>query len=160
MSNIWVFENYGDAWGVLRCMKARISECGVVTTKYLAKLIELDGISNANARDNLGWTNLSSARIYRRCMNGQIELVLPEPTIITPPSDSVDHPNHYQSETGLEVIEVIEAFTANLSGIEAWDTGNVLKYTCRWKDKNGVEDLKKAKWYLEDLIEHVERRKE
>lgn len=70
--------------------------------------------------------------------------------------ETVNHPAHYQSETGLEVIDVIEAFTFNLSGVEAFDTGNVLKYTCRWKEKNGVEDLKKAKWYLEHLINHID----
>ena len=69
----------------------------------------------------------------------------------------VNHPNHYQSETGLEVIDVIEAFTFDLKGIEATDTGNVLKYMCRWKAKNGLQDLKKAHWYLEHLIEHIEK---
>lgn len=68
----------------------------------------------------------------------------------------VSHPPHYQSETGLEVIDVIEAFTFDLKGIEATDTGNILKYMCRWKNKNGLQDLKKAKWYLTHPIEHVE----
>ena len=72
--------------------------------------------------------------------------------------DMVNHPSHYQSESGLEVIDVIKAFTSNLTGIEATDTGNILKYMCRWKNKNGVEDLKKAKWYLEHLINNVENR--
>lgn len=67
----------------------------------------------------------------------------------------VSHPAHYQSETELEVIDVIEAFTFDLKGIEATDTGNVLKYMCRWKNKNGVQDLEKARWYLEHLIDHV-----
>lgn len=69
--------------------------------------------------------------------------------------DMVSHPAHYQSETGLEVIDVIEAFTFDLKCIEATDTGNVLKYMCRWKNKNGVQDLEKARWYLEHLIDHV-----
>jgi hypothetical protein len=67
----------------------------------------------------------------------------------------VSHPPHYQSETGLEVIDVIEAFTFDLKGIEATDTGNILKYICRWKNKNGLQDLEKAKWYLQHLIDHV-----
>ena len=71
--------------------------------------------------------------------------------------DMVDHPPHYQSETGLEVIDVIEAFTFGLKGIEATDTGNILKYVCRWKGKNGLEDLKKARWYLNHLIDRVEK---
>ena len=72
----------------------------------------------------------------------------------------VYHPDHYQSETGMEVIDVIEAFTFDLHGIEATDTGNILKYMCRWKKKNGLQDLKKAKWYLEHLINHVEKLEE
>ena len=71
----------------------------------------------------------------------------------------VSHPSHYQSKTGLEVIDVIEAFTFDLKGIEATDTGNVIKYICRWKAKNGLQDLKKAQWYLSHLIEHVEKLK-
>lgn len=67
----------------------------------------------------------------------------------------VSHPPHYQSETGLEVFDVIEAFTFDLKGIEAWCTGNVLKYICRWKNKNGSQDLEKAQWYLTELIDHV-----
>ena len=69
----------------------------------------------------------------------------------------VSHPFHYQSETGLEVIDVIEAFTFDLKGIEATDTGNIIKYICRWKQKNGLQDLKKAMWYLDHLITHVEK---
>ena len=71
--------------------------------------------------------------------------------------DMVNHPQHYISETGLETIDVIEAFTFDLKGVEAVCTGNVLKYICRWKNKNGLEDLKKAQWYLERLINHVDK---
>lgn len=74
-------------------------------------------------------------------------------------SDLVNHPDHYISKTGLETIDVIEAFTFDLKGIEATDTGNILKYICRWKGKNGLQDLKKAQWYLNHLINHVENTK-
>lgn len=73
--------------------------------------------------------------------------------------DMVSHPPHYQSATGLEVIDVIDAFTADLTGIEATDTGNILKYACRWKKKNGVEDLKKIVWYAQHLINKLENNK-
>lgn len=69
----------------------------------------------------------------------------------------VSHPSHYISSNGLETIDVIEAFTAELKGIEATDTGNIIKYICRWKQKNGLQDLKKCMWYLQHLIEHVEK---
>lgn len=71
--------------------------------------------------------------------------------------DMVNHPPHYQSKSGLEVIDVIEAFTDNLKGIYAVDTGNAIKYICRWSHKNGVEDLKKARWYINNLIDHLEK---
>lgn len=71
----------------------------------------------------------------------------------------VSHPSHYQSNNGLEVIDVIEAFTDGLIGIEATDTGNVLKYICRWKHKNGLQDLEKAQWYLTHLIEKIKSKK-
>lgn len=67
----------------------------------------------------------------------------------------VSHPDHYQSETGLEVIEAIEAFTFDLKGIEAVDTGNIIKYACRWKKKNGIQDLEKIMWYTQYLIDHL-----
>lgn len=68
----------------------------------------------------------------------------------------VSHPDHYQSKSGLEVIDVIKAFTEGLEGIEATDTGNIIKYACRWKHKNGVQDLKKIMWYTQHLIDHLE----
>ncbi len=67
----------------------------------------------------------------------------------------VSHPKHYQSKSGLEVIDVIEAFTADLSGIEATDTGNIIKYACRWKNKNGIQDLEKIMWYTQHLIDYL-----
>lgn len=67
----------------------------------------------------------------------------------------VSHPPHYQSETGMEVIDVIEAFTSGLEGIEATDTGNIIKYACRWKNKGGIQDLEKILWYTQHLIDHI-----
>ena len=55
----------------------------------------------------------------------------------------------------MEEIDVIEAFTADLNGIEATDTGNIIKYACRWKNKNGIQDLEKIMWYTQHLIDHL-----
>lgn len=71
-------------------------------------------------------------------------------------NDMVNHPKHYKAKNGLETIDVIDAFTENLEGYEAAYTANILKYVCRWKEKNGVEDLKKARWYMDRLIEKIE----
>lgn len=67
----------------------------------------------------------------------------------------VSHPEHYMSKTGMEVIDVIETFTDELKGIEATDTGNIIKYACRWKKKNGIQDLEKILWYAQHLIDHL-----
>ncbi|MBO4703912.1 MAG: DUF3310 domain-containing protein [Bacilli bacterium] len=71
--------------------------------------------------------------------------------------DMVNHPPHYQSKSGLEVIDVIDAFTEDLTGMDAVCTGNAIKYILRWKQKNGVEDIKKAIWYLNKLVSKLEK---
>ncbi len=72
--------------------------------------------------------------------------------------EMVNHPAHYQGKNGIEVIDVIEAFTANLSGVEAFDAANMIKYSCRWIDKNGIEDLEKVIWYANHLINHIKNK--
>jgi len=68
------------------------------------------------------------------------------------PIDNVNRPAHYQSLSGIECIDAIQAVVERLDGFEAVCTANVVKYVWRWKDKNGVEDLRKAQWYLSRLI--------
>lgn len=65
-------------------------------------------------------------------------------------SDMVNSPPHYNQQ-GIECIEAIEAACGN--GFEYYLQGNIMKYLWRYRYKNGVEDLKKAHWYLEKLIE-------
>ena len=66
--------------------------------------------------------------------------------------DAVNSPKHYLTKNGIETIDVISAFTSELKGMDAVCTANILKYVCRWSKKNGVEDLEKARWYLDYLI--------
>lgn len=67
--------------------------------------------------------------------------------------DNVDRPKHYISDTGLETIDVITAFTSDLKGAEAFCAGNAIKYLCRFTKKNGDEDLRKAIWYINKLLD-------
>lgn len=60
-------------------------------------------------------------------------------------SESVNHPPHYNLGA-MEVIDAIDGL--NLDFYQ----GNVLKYVARFRAKGGVEDLKKARWYLDRLI--------
>lgn len=68
-------------------------------------------------------------------------------------TDNVNKPVHYQGK--IECIDCIESATDGLKGIEAFCTGNAIKYLYRWKKKNGIEDLKKAKWYIDKLLNEI-----
>lgn len=72
-----------------------------------------------------------------------------------PENDHVNHPNHY-CQGGIECIKAIEA-SMPTDGFQDYCKGNVLKYIWRWRDKAGVEDLKKARVYLNWLIESAEK---
>ena len=69
----------------------------------------------------------------------------------------VSHPDHYKSG-GFEVIDIIDEFTKDLSGTEAVCTANAIKYILRWKKKNGIQDVKKAIWYLQHMVDKEEER--
>jgi glutamate mutase epsilon subunit len=59
--------------------------------------------------------------------------------------DPVNSPKHY-TQGDMEVITAIEGL-----GLD-YHQGNVLKYIARYRHKNGMEDLLKAKWYVDRLI--------
>jgi hypothetical protein len=65
-------------------------------------------------------------------------------------SDPVN-PSHYK-QGSVECIDALAAATHDLQGLDAVCTANAIKYLWRWKQKNGVEDLKKAQWYIDRLI--------
>jgi len=66
------------------------------------------------------------------------------------PAETVDHPPHYnQHPSGVECITIVEFFTINV--------GNAVKYLWRAGNKGAlVEDLKKARWYIEREIARLE----
>jgi hypothetical protein len=67
--------------------------------------------------------------------------------------DNVNHPPHY-NQGGIECLEAIKA--ALVDGFVAYLRGNVLKYLWRCEHKGGIEDLKKAAWYLDRAIKEME----
>nr|DAH94433.1 MAG TPA: nucelotide kinase [Caudoviricetes sp.] len=71
-------------------------------------------------------------------------------------TDNVNHPAHYTAG-GIECIDALAAATEGLRGIEAVCTANAIKYLWRWKRKNGVEDLQKARWYIDRLIKTLDK---
>ena len=71
--------------------------------------------------------------------------------------DKVNHPSHYTGGK-VECIDALEAATKYLTGIQVVCTANAIKYLWRWKMKNGIEDLKKANWYINHLIRVLEEK--
>jgi len=70
--------------------------------------------------------------------------------------DPIKNPSHYLYGCGsIECIDYIEDFLTREEFI-GYLRGNIAKYMHRWRYKNGVEDLKKAQWYLNKLIETME----
>lgn len=67
-------------------------------------------------------------------------------------TDPVNHPSHY-TYGGIEVIDIVEGYGLNFV------LGNVIKYVLRSPEKNGLEDLRKAQWYLNREICHQEGQK-
>ena len=68
-------------------------------------------------------------------------------------SDNVNSPSHY-NQSGIECIDAIKASLGD--SYQDYCKGNVMKYLWRYKYKNGIEDLKKAQWYLNSMVESVE----
>lgn len=68
--------------------------------------------------------------------------------------DVVNKPKHYN----LGKVECIDAIESSMTKeqFEGYLKGNVMKYCWRNEHKGGLEDLKKAKWYLEKLISVME----
>lgn len=69
--------------------------------------------------------------------------------------DMVNHPKHY-TQGGIECIDAIKAATVGKRGIEAVCVANVIKYLWRYEEKNGIEDVRKAKFYIERLLKELE----
>ena len=69
----------------------------------------------------------------------------------------VNHPDHYQSKSGIECIDAIAAATENLKGEEAFCIASAIKYLWRYNEKfNPAEDLRKAEWYIDRVIRKLE----
>ncbi|HFI0461443.1 TPA: DUF3310 domain-containing protein [Streptococcus suis] len=72
--------------------------------------------------------------------------------------NNITKPKHYQGKYGMEALDVVKNFIGDLVGECAYYWGNVIKYLLRFQQKNGVEDLKKARQHLDWLIEELEEK--
>ena len=72
--------------------------------------------------------------------------------------DNVNHPSHY-TQGGIECISAIKA-SMPPDGFQDYCKGNVIKYIWRWRNKSGIEDLRKAAVYLQWMIDSAEGKKQ
>lgn len=68
---------------------------------------------------------------------------------------NVDHPSHYN----VGDIETID-YLKSLGIAEEFCIGNAIKYLSRYKQKNGIEDLEKAVWYINWVLDNIDITKE
>jgi hypothetical protein len=73
--------------------------------------------------------------------SGEAEQAAPQPQ---------HSPGYYDGKTGMQPFDVIDEF-----GLDFYE-GNVVKYLVRWRKKNGLEDLRKARTYLSRIIARAE----
>jgi len=151
---------------------AKLREQGFITYKDFMKIVDKTEGSEflLNPQfDGYGWFDLNELKVEFDDVNNSWYLQTPDMVKLSvkktgedqnynSDDEMVSHPSHYISNKGIETINVIEAFTDGLNGIEAVDTAQVIKYICRWKNKNGLQDLEKAMWYLTHLINHVKEK--
>ena len=64
--------------------------------------------------------------------------------------DPINHPSYYADNCSLECADVM-LIAFGVEGLNYFYLGNAFKYLWQYKYKNGVEDLKKAQWYLEHI---------
>lgn len=79
----------------------------------------------------------------------------PVKTVAMEMLDPVNRPAHYTAGK-VECIDAIDSATIGLTGGQAYSTGAAIKYLWRWSRKGGVEDLRKARWYIDRLIAELE----
>lgn len=137
-------------------------ECPVNMSAHVEVVLcgdDLDGRDNFKRASDWRWeweeglTNIIAWRHYRKPENFDCPCQMTH-SFNDPykPVDVVNHPSHYTNGK-VECIDAIESATVGKTGIEAVCVANVIKYLWRYEDKNGLEDIKKAQWYLNKLIE-------
>lgn len=134
------------------------------------EMIKALWVTNRALREEL-WANGAEVPEADQAAKEQLEKALqtelattvgikPKPDTLCPANaehDPVNHPSHY-TQGGVECKDAIRAAVTGLAGYEAFLTGNAIKYLWRWKRKNGAEDLRKAAFWIRELIDKTEAR--
>lgn len=120
-----------------------------------SRLITYDDVSNA---EFIEICNEPSCMAYGTKCIGKDECHFYIEPASPAENNAVEHPNYY-CQGGIECIKAIEA-SMTPEGFQDYCKGNVMKYIWRWREKNGLEDLKKAQVYLGWMIESKEKQEQ
>ena len=116
-----------------------------------------DGGNDGGVSEAPWFAPVEDDELIRDCPGGVCPVpwaTTPVFTIEEPPKiaeDTVNHPSHY-TDGGIEAIEAIEA-QLTAEEFRGYLKGNIAKYIWRERHKGGIESLKKARWYLDRLID-------
>ena len=152
--DLWAFENKPlkriglGAWVEIECGGERVEE-----TDDTFSHIKWTDEEPTKVKRGLEAAGISVAEL-NRIMNAKAHGYDSVPELAETP-DIINEPSHYKGRHGLEAIEVVRNF-GNDDMIAGFYWGNAIKYMTRYRNKNGLEDLKKARKNLDWLIEHTE----
>mgnify|MGYP000685681406 CR=1 FL=1 len=135
MKHDWFSEYYEDGDTIFQC-----GRCGERSAKLLdegcyADRTDVEGESGTDRRGS-AFESAKAESLKRPEASGP---------------EAVNRPAHYTGGS-VECIDAIESAVRELDGVQAFHTGQIIKYVWRWHKKGGVEDLRKAEWYLKRLI--------
>lgn len=156
----YIFASRGKADRAIDILRDLINESGYAT---LADWNDLCDISTTIEDHKYRWTKPNiRTNVFPTNDGYSVEFIdLPEyydDNIDSENNDPVNHPAHYTAG-GIECIDAIAAaLTSQNDPMAAWLTGQCLKYLWRWPLKNGLEDLKKTRFYLDRLIKYEEEK--
>ena len=128
------------------CVHVDMQRCTIVGKRYVGEYIKIFTMNSPfwcpRRKDNLD-----------HALNSLDLEDVPDDTM----PDNISHPTHYARFT-IEPVDFLQSLTRPKSGPPVpWHGLNAIKYIVRYQTKNGLEDLKKARQYLDWLIEEEER---
>jgi len=134
--------------------KVKVKYCSLSFWPYLfdCKPIEPEAVEQSTKRELTEAQKLAE-RTLKAIWAANDEINEPPVAKQSLTPDPVNSPKHYDRG----IVECIEAIQGALvEGFSEYLRGNIIKYLWRYKEKNGIEDLKKARWYLDRLIQEEE----
>lgn len=142
----------GEAEEILNKVEAKSTINMLKGEDYKLKVIELynEGCGATEIGQEVGRSQSAiSVLLKRLAAEGRIEKrEIKENVKNRKKPEAVNHPAHYN----IGNIECIDYIDDVLQDDYGFYIGNIIKYVARFKGKNGLEDLKKAKWYLDRLV--------